>query len=75
MPLVCQRIFWGLPVERVDLGGDGGVLVGDDLVGDPGVDQSHRHLLVAEKGCDGLESHAVVELVGSGLRTMLNGLA
>jgi hypothetical protein len=32
-----------LAVEGVDLGVDGGVLVGDDTVADAGVDQGHLH--------------------------------
>jgi len=54
-----------LAVERVDLGGDGGVLVGDDPVGDLGVDQGHLHFLVAEQGGDGLQPHAAVDGLGS----------
>jgi hypothetical protein len=60
---VVGRQFGRLPVERVDLGANGGVLVGDDLVGDPGVDQGHLHLLFAQQG-DGLEPHAAVGRLG-----------
>jgi hypothetical protein len=44
--LVVGRQCRWLPVEGVDLGADGGVFVGDDPVGDPGVDERHFHLLV-----------------------------
>src|SRR6185312_5166463 len=54
----------GLAGERVDLGADGSVLVGDDAVGDPGVDQGHLHLAVAEQGGDGLQPHAAVDGLG-----------
>src|SRR6202012_1533362 len=53
-----------LAVEGVDLRADLGVFVGDDPVGDPGVDQGHLHLAVAEQGGDGLQPHAAVDGLG-----------
>src|SRR6202012_5950411 len=53
-----------LAVEGVDLRADLGVFVGDDPVGDPGVDQGHLHLAVAEQGGDGPQPHAAVDGLG-----------
>ena len=54
----------GLAVEGVDLGGDGGVLVGDDAVGDAGVGEGHVHGAVAEQRGDRFEAHAAVDGLG-----------
>ena len=56
----CRR----LAVEGVDLGADGGVFVGDDPVGDLGVDERHFHLLVPEQGGNGFQPHAPVDGLG-----------
>ena len=61
---VVGRGFELLAVERVDLGADRGVFVGDDSVGDAGVDEGHLHLPVAEQGGDRLEPHAAVDRLG-----------
>ena len=53
-----------LAVERVDLGADGLVLLGDDPVGDAGVGEGHLHGAVPEQGGDGFESHAAVDGLG-----------
>ena len=62
--LVVGGQFGRLAVEGVDLGADRGVLVGDDPVGDPGVDQGHLHLPVAEQRGDGFQPHAAVDGLG-----------
>jgi hypothetical protein len=62
--LVVGRQRGQLPVEGVDLGADRGVLVSDDPVGDPGVNERHLHLLVAEEGSDGFQPHAAVDGLG-----------
>ena len=59
-----QRRWRLLAVEGVDLGADGGVLVGDDPVGDAGIDEGHLHLLVAEQCSDGFQAHAAVDGLG-----------
>ena len=51
-------------VERLDLGRDGEVLVGDGAVGDARVDHGHCHGLVAEEGGDGLQAHSAVDGLG-----------
>ncbi len=57
----------GLPVEGFDLLGDVEVLLGDGLVGDPGVDHGHGEGLVTEQGGDGVNAHASVDgLSGQG---------
>ena len=65
MPVVsCRRAVRAVAVEGVDLGADRGVLVGDDAVGDPRVDECHLHLAVAEQRGDGLQPHAAVDGLG-----------
>jgi hypothetical protein len=51
-------------VEGVDLFADGGVFVGDDVVGDAGVDECHLEGAVTEQGGDGFEAHAAVDGLG-----------
>ena len=51
-------------VERVDLGGGGGVFVGDGLVGDAGVGECHAQAAMPEHGGDGLETHPAVDCLG-----------
>ena len=44
--LVVGGQLGGLAVEGVDLGADGLVLIGDDAVGDAGVNEGHFHAAV-----------------------------
>ena len=53
-----------LAVEGVDFRADGLVFVGDDAVGDAGVDEGHFHGAVAEQGGDRLQPHAPVDGLG-----------
>jgi hypothetical protein len=53
-----------LAVEGVDVGVDGGVLVGDDTVGDAGVGEGHLHRAMPEQGGDRFESHPAVDRLG-----------
>jgi hypothetical protein len=60
--LVVGAQFELLAGEGVDLGTDCGLFVGDDPVGDVGVDQRHFHLAVSESGTE--ERGSLRELLG-----------
>ena len=51
-------------VERVDLGGDGFVFVGDDSIRDAGVGEGHLHRAVSEQRGDRFEAHPTVDGLG-----------
>jgi len=51
-------------VERFDLGGDGGVFVGDNPVGDLGVAAGHVQGAVPEQGGNDIDGHAAVDGLG-----------
>src|SRR4029078_6051992 len=63
-----------LGVEGVDLGADRGVFVGDDPVGDAGVDERHFHGAVPQQRGDRFEAHAPVDgLGGQGVAQLVGG--
>ncbi|MDT0261525.1 hypothetical protein RM423_08975 [Jatrophihabitans sp. DSM 44399] len=63
------------PVEGVDFRADGLVFVGDDAVGDAGVDEGHLHAAVSEQRGDRFQAHPAVDRLGGQGVTQREGLA